>query len=278
MICVANSENLLAMTSMGERLKKMREEAGFESASKAAAALGVSASSYRAHENGQNEFSPDMAEKYARKFNTSAAYLLTGENVERPPKPAPYRIVSSFDPDQPENENGDEWDGNGGALVDGLITFNRTISGSSPEFSARPGLGQGQIDDRSARVVSNGIATGHPVVNEWLIPPGYIRNALDAAPSQIIVLPVIGHSMEPVLRSNDRILVDVSQNAWMGDAVYVIDDGDGVLQAKTLKKVTSSHPPAYRIVSEASPDEPPVIRAFDEFRIVGRVVGRFTRM
>jgi hypothetical protein len=186
--------------------------------------------------------------------------------------------ASSFDPDAPESEHDPDWDGSGAAVVDGSLTFERSIEGSQPEVAAAPGLGNGKFDDRPARVVSNGIATGHPVTNEWVIPANYVRNALDAQPTQVVIMPVIGHSMEPLLRSNDRVLVDVSQNIWLGDAVYVIDDGDGVFQAKTVKKVMSSHPPRYRIVSEASPDEEPVVRKYDEFRIVGRVVGRFTRM
>lgn len=83
--------------------------------------------------------------------------------------------------------------------------------------------------------------------------------------------------MEPMLKANDRVLVDISQNTWLGDAVYVIDDGDTVLRAKTIKKVTASNPPQYRIVSEAAPEEVEVLTA-DQFKIVGRVVGRFTRM
>jgi hypothetical protein len=184
----------------------------------------------------------------------------------------------SYDPDVQEPDLDPDWDGAGAALVNGTLTYERKFEGGQPEVAASPGMGQGQIDDRAARVVSNGIVTGHPVTNEWVIPPNYIRNALDAQPNQVLILPVIGHSMEPILKSNDRVMVDVSQNMWLGDAVYIIDDGDGVFQAKTVKKVLSSHPPRYRIVSEATPDEEPVIRKFDEFRIVGRVVGRFTRM
>lgn len=187
-------------------------------------------------------------------------------------------LISSFDPDQHRDEHVSDWDGQGGAYIDGQVTYQGQIEGALPEFSMKPGLGQGQTDDRVARVTSNGIATGHPVVNEWVIPPNYVRNALDATPNQVVILPVIGHSMQPILNPNDRIMVDVSQNIWLGDAVYVIDDGDGVLQAKTVRKVMSSNPPRFQIVSEANPAEEPVVRRVDEFRIVGRVVGRFTRM
>lgn len=193
-------------------------------------------------------------------------------------KPVRRLAALSFDPDVNEPEYDPDWDGNGAALVNGTLAYERKLEGGHPEVAAAPGMGLGQMDDRSARVVSNGIVTGHPVTNEWVIPSNYIRNALDAQPSQVLIMPVIGHSMEPMLKTNDRVMVDVSQNIWLGDAVYIIDDGDGVLQAKTVKKVLSSHPPCYRIVSESTPDEEPVIRKFDEFRIVGRVVGRITRM
>lgn len=79
MIYVGRSVNVACMQTMGDRLRDARIKARFESAAKAAEALGVRASTYRAHENGQNEFSPDEAEHYARKFGSSAAFLLTGE-------------------------------------------------------------------------------------------------------------------------------------------------------------------------------------------------------
>lgn len=185
---------------------------------------------------------------------------------------------ASFDPDVQEIEHDPDWEGNGAAVVDGRLKFDAKLEGGQPEVSSKPGLGQGQIDERAAQVISNGIVTGHPVTNEWVIPSAYVRYVLDAQPSQIVIMPVVGHSMAPMLVSNDRVLVDVSQNTWIGDAIYVIDDGDGVFQAKTVKKVMSSHPPRYRIVSEASPDEEAVILNYDQFRIVGRVVGRFTKM
>lgn len=79
MICVARSESVAAMQTMGDRLRTARINANYESAAKAAEALGVSASTYRAHENGQNDYSPEEAERYARKFGANAGYLLTGQ-------------------------------------------------------------------------------------------------------------------------------------------------------------------------------------------------------
>lgn len=79
MIYVRLSEHVALMESMGDRLRKSRVAAGYESATKAAQAFGVGISTYRAHENGQNNFSPEEAARYAKKFGVSAAYLLTGD-------------------------------------------------------------------------------------------------------------------------------------------------------------------------------------------------------
>lgn len=64
---------------MGERLREARKKAQFSSAMAAAKRFGWASSTYSAHENGQNEFSVDVAEKYAKAFKVSAAWLLTEE-------------------------------------------------------------------------------------------------------------------------------------------------------------------------------------------------------
>lgn len=68
------------MKSTAQRLKQARIDAGYESATQAARAMGISVSTYSAHENGQNGLKLKFAEKYARKFKISQSWLLTGEN------------------------------------------------------------------------------------------------------------------------------------------------------------------------------------------------------
>lgn len=64
---------------MHERLKIARVAAGFDSASKAADALGINASTYRAYENGQNNFSAEDAQMMGKGLGVSAAWLLLGD-------------------------------------------------------------------------------------------------------------------------------------------------------------------------------------------------------
>ena len=85
MTCVNTICDYAPMENMGERLRHAREKAGFGSAMAAAKRFGWPPSTYAAHENGQNQFSVDVAEKYARAFKVTAAWLLTdeGDRVRR---------------------------------------------------------------------------------------------------------------------------------------------------------------------------------------------------
>lgn len=81
MIYVIEADNLSPMSEKHQRLRQAREKAGFQSAQAAAEALGMSPSTYRAHENGQNDFDLEYAETYAAKFGSNAIYLLTGDKA-----------------------------------------------------------------------------------------------------------------------------------------------------------------------------------------------------
>ena len=67
------------MSSASDRLRQARIAAGFTSAAKAAAAIGIGATTYVAHENGQNAFTAEQAERYAEAFDVDAAWLLFGQ-------------------------------------------------------------------------------------------------------------------------------------------------------------------------------------------------------
>lgn len=76
------------MNTKGDRLRVARLAAGFKSTVAAAERLGVSASTYRAHENGQNDFNEEQATIYGRAFGVSPAHLLFGSGTAIAPEPA----------------------------------------------------------------------------------------------------------------------------------------------------------------------------------------------
>lgn len=63
---------------MYKRLRKARLEAGYKSATAAIRSCGWPNSTYRAHENGQNNFKPETAELYGKAYGVSPAWLLFG--------------------------------------------------------------------------------------------------------------------------------------------------------------------------------------------------------
>jgi hypothetical protein len=64
----------------GDRLRAAREAAGHRSARQAASVLGVGYSTYLGHENGQNDFAPAQARKYADAFGVDAMWLMFGDS------------------------------------------------------------------------------------------------------------------------------------------------------------------------------------------------------
>ncbi len=66
-------------SEMSARLKYARRSAGYRTAREAIEKFGWKASTYRAHENGQNQFRADEAKLYAAAYEVSAGWLLTGE-------------------------------------------------------------------------------------------------------------------------------------------------------------------------------------------------------
>lgn len=84
MIRVVDADKKRGMKERSERLRQARILARFASATKAADALGIAASTYRAHENGQNDFGVEDAERYGKAFKVSPNWLLTGQDAANP--------------------------------------------------------------------------------------------------------------------------------------------------------------------------------------------------
>lgn len=85
------------MNGIALRLKQARVSAGFKSASTAAKALGVGESTYRAHENGQNDLSLPAALAYAQFFGVTVAFLAEGggEAAEASPTTVSVRELAA---------------------------------------------------------------------------------------------------------------------------------------------------------------------------------------
>ena len=69
-------------SDMNTRLREARQAAGFVSATDAIEYCKWKGSTYRAHENGQNNYNAEYAARYGKAYGVSAAWLLLGEGNE----------------------------------------------------------------------------------------------------------------------------------------------------------------------------------------------------
>ena len=69
-------------STMNDRSRDARITAGFVSATDAIEYCGWKSSTYRAHENGQNNFKIEDASRYSKAYGVSTAWLLIGDATE----------------------------------------------------------------------------------------------------------------------------------------------------------------------------------------------------
>ena len=89
---MAINKQISAKSDQAARLRAAREAAGFKSASDAAQRFRWRASTYMAHENGQNGIRTEPALAYARAFGVDPGWLMTGL------EPGKYSRIAMFVP------------------------------------------------------------------------------------------------------------------------------------------------------------------------------------
>ena len=255
----------------GERLKIARREAGFGSARSAAIAMDISVYTYSGHENGNRSISQAFANRYAHRFGVRAAWLMFGDGSPHPD--VGDRRTVSADGSEAEPTPG------GSVPRPELRPFFPEASGSVPEIDPKLLSSHKTESVRTfyALPSRSGTKTGHPVLGHWMFPPAYVQHELGADPESLIVLGMMGDAMRPTLLSGDRVVVDTSQNRVGGDGLYVFDDWEGNPQIRRMIHVLAMQPPRLRVLADNPLHEDVEIEA-DKIRIIGRVVGRVSRV
>ncbi|APG84923.1 C: repressor protein C [Sinorhizobium americanum CCGM7] len=181
------------MTEKAERLRQARIKAGYRFASDAANALGIVASTYRAHENGQNEFEFAEAKIYARKFNVDPVWLMGGNASD------PTSILSTRVIDPPNAKVGAKLVGRGKKIP----VFGQAVGGVDGEF------------------LMNGT-----VLYEVMAPP--ILSDISGA----YAVSVSGDSMSPRYEDGEVCFVDPERRVRKGDYVIAqirLEEGGALL-------------------------------------------------
>ncbi|HWG06027.1 MAG TPA: S24 family peptidase [Beijerinckiaceae bacterium] len=139
-----------------------------------------------------------------------------------------------------------------------------------PEIDIRGGLGPGGVPAfEFNRSDGLNIISADPMLGEWKFPPGYLTAELRLRPGSLQIIEVQGDSMEPTLRSGDRVMVDLSHRSPSPLGIYALWDGLGVI-VKRLEYL-GGDPPLIAVTSDNPGHERRKLTA-DEVNIIGRVV------
>lgn len=114
------------METIAHRLKFIREQRGYKTASKAAKAFGWKGSTYMGHENGDRSPRRDTVQRYAKAYRVPVGWLLSGEGT--PEKAAKASINSGLDPEAVQK-----------VLVDLASFFLRAVAERKPDIDVKEG-------------------------------------------------------------------------------------------------------------------------------------------
>lgn len=144
-----------------------------------------------------------------------------------------------------------------GGLPEGLVAI--------PEIDVRAMAGAGAMNEGFEE--TKGL---------WYFPDPMIRHEFRARPDDLRVITVDGDSMEPLLGSGDRIMVDTSQRVPVPPGIFVIWDGMGLV-AKRIEHEPNSNPPKL-IIRSINPDYETYERDAEEVHVAGRVIWAARRL
>eukprot|EP01037_Dinobryon_pediforme_P020170 gene20170-20724_t len=204
---------------------------------KMAAAMGISPGGYRHLEYGTRRLKVDQAHVFAEKLGPA---IIPGDGAE------------AFVPPSTSGKNGRSTE-----------PYKPVLPRGVPEIDAEAGAGPGTVG-QVYELRSNGILSGHKVIDEWVIPP----SQLGVEASRVIILPVEGTSMEPILKAGDRVMVDTGVSSIKHGEIYVLDEGDGPI-VKRARVLRDGDEPQIEILSE-NPAVTPTKRPASLVRVIGR--------
>ena len=137
----------------------------------------------------------------------------------------------------------------------------RGVAGFSiiPEIDVRASAGPGAYHDGLEEAKET-----------WLLPDPVIRHEFHARAADLRMITIDGDSMEPLLASGDRILIDTSQRVPVPPGIFVVWDGMGIV-AKRVEHIPHSEPTKV-VIKSVNPEYQTYERDAEEINIVGRVI------
>lgn len=249
------------MGEMGDRLSEARAKL-FKSARQAALKFNWPVSTYAAHENGQNEFGPEEAKKYAKAFKTSASWLLTAEMGNIPPAKRNKIAANEQSGTQPEHDE---------------------MVNTVPEIELRAGASYaGGFNQEENTIDEHGNSVSRDAVRAiWGIPKPFLRDELRIQAGRAHILPVRGDSMNDALFDGDRAIINLDDTDVSQGGIFALLDDNSSVIIKQVELIRNRGSNSRRILcTSRNPVYAPFELELDDaqVRIIGRVASKITRL
>lgn len=260
------------MTKFPNHLKAFREAAGLTQPELARKSGVENVQNVSRIERGERRLTQEWADKFAPHLGTTARELMF---------PTPQQLANLSDRSQVREFERVPLDEAYVPLSDAdgegydRDSYSPNIPGAIPELDAKAGGGEGAVGEVMVLPVGSGTISAHKIIDEWRIPPAYLREAV-SDPDRAIVIGVQGDSMIPNYSPGDKVIIDLSEHELRADGVYLISDGFSAPQIKRLQRILFTVPPRCKIISD-NPSYDPQEADIDGVRILGKVaayVGR----
>jgi len=257
------------MDTIGSRIKFARKLRSLTQED-VAKHFGINRVSVAQWEGRGNSPEPDKIPRLARLLSTTTDWLIDAKG------PAPTADDISEYARVPLEEDA-PWSPAAEADGEGYDrdSYRPKIPGATPELDAKAGAGEGAVGEVMVIPVGNGTISAHKILDEWRIPPSYLREAV-SNPDKAVILGVQGDSMLPNYAPGDKVVIDLGEHELRADGVYLISDGYSEPQIKRLQRIMLTVPPRCKIISD-NPSYDAQEVDVDALKIIGKVaayVGR----
>ncbi|AKR55735.1 hypothetical protein XM25_07975 [Devosia sp. H5989] len=267
--------------SITAKIKELRERAGLSMAAVAKAMGYKTASGYQRYENAETYKGGYLARDWVEGFAGAVAgrgsppvtiddvWPLAGPEF-KPPAKKRNPLIDSYNPDA-EWKPEPEFEGEAYTREE----WTPRTPGAMPEIDLKLGAGEGTVGEVLVLEINGNAYSGHRIVREWNFPPDFLHSS-GTSLNQSIVGEVIGDSMLPNYLPADKVVIDLAQNTFTADGVYMWSDGFSPPQMKRLQRVPFTNPPRVKITSD-NPMYEPYEADIADVKIFGKITWHLGR-